>query len=500
MKKTKSNSKLEKALKDFIGKTDKAFTAENAAESIALSLKVDAGKIVPEIEKLLLVDNSLLDITKGEELRETYVTRTNFFDKAEFCISPAQDEIDNGILFPGHRFMPFLNPEIPPFEAILKPDELDMEFELKTVKDFTSEDLELYHSLMGIEMILQYYALNDKANAEVLKEKHSQKTKLNMKVFDMKEFYRKHSFKMGDSLILSVDSSDKGIFCFSFLPGSEKQEHLADIQSWVLCMEEALLGVFEVFGPDIDIQLQLEQALIADPSLMENVYISYGEFLKVSQKIWIKPVGTGKSVLWRKDENPIDSLPFKPEFSVSTGSVDSLDKILQDLGIGFQSYEIEAFMRDELYNGRKFVDGARKRCFAGRELAFRDEAQRVAFENFIDELWEEVIVDYNRSADEGNGKLRSRSLAILEDQIVFMRRLDSLKVNPDQLPKEEILSFSDISIVLGQLLNVLNNSGNQFEKEEIDRMLEMLDQTVETISNIKILMIKKVPGLGEGAG
>ena len=134
MKKTKSNDKIEKALKAFIGGADKAFNAEYAAEEIAKELKLDVGEIIPEIEGLLAEDNSLLDLTKEDELRETYILRRKFFDKAEFCISPTQDEIDRGILFPGHRFHPFLAQEILPFDVVLKPEKSGSEFKIKTVR------------------------------------------------------------------------------------------------------------------------------------------------------------------------------------------------------------------------------------------------------------------------------------------------------------------------------------------------------------------------------
>ncbi|HCE45753.1 MAG TPA: hypothetical protein DET40_19595 [Lentisphaeria bacterium] len=499
MKKTKSNTEIEKALRDFIAGAEKSFNAENAAEEIAEVLKLDTKELIPEVEKLLAADNSLLDITCEGELRENYISRRKFFDKAEFCISPTQAELDKGVLFPGHRFVPFLNPDIPPFDAVLKSDESGTGFEMKAFKDYSMDALEQYHSLLGVDLTLRYYVQNDKDNSESIGESRGKKAKLNMKVYDLKEFYKKHSFKMGDALIVSVEDSDKGVFRFSILPGSEKQSHLADIQNWVSRMEDALLAVFDVYGPAMDIKSQLEQAFILNPTLMENVFISYGEFLKISAKVGVKPMGKLNSILWHKEENPVDSVDVKSQISISAGSVDSLEKILQDLGVGLLVYEIEAFMRDELYNGRQSMDGVRKRCFAGRELVFKDEAQKIAFENFLDELWEEVLADYDKSADEENGRLRARALALIEDQMSFLRRLDALKVLQDQIPKEEMLTFSEISNVLGQLLNVLNNTGNNFKKEEIETMLVMLDETVDTISIIKASMTSKIPGLEQEA-
>ncbi|MFZ2657460.1 MAG: hypothetical protein WAX69_21170, partial [Victivallales bacterium] len=195
MKKTKSNAEIEKALKDFIAGADKNFNAENAAEEVAEILKLDGKEIIPEVEKFLASDNSLLDVTCEGELRESYIPRRKFFDKAEFCISPTQDEIDKGILFPGHRFVPFLNPDIPPFDAVLKSVESGAEFKLKTFKDYSKDALEPYHSLLGVDLTLRYFVLNDNDNSKAIGEDRSKKAKLKMKVFDLKEFYKKHSFK-----------------------------------------------------------------------------------------------------------------------------------------------------------------------------------------------------------------------------------------------------------------------------------------------------------------
>jgi hypothetical protein len=495
MKKTKSDSKIEKAVKAFVASADKTFTAENAAEEIAKGLKLDIVEIIHKIEDLLAGDDSLLDITKEDELRETYIPRRKFFYKAEFCISPTQEEIDKGILFPGHRFHPFLNPDILPFDAVLKPENSESALKMKTVKDFKIKDLVIYHSLLGTELMLSYLIMNDTSNVNAFDPGKENAVKLKMKVFDMKEFYKKHSFKLGDALLASVDDCDEGVFRFSVLPGSEKQSHFADIQVWVSKMENALMNVFDKFGPAIDIPSQLEQALITDPSMMEHVFVSYGEFLNITQKICIKPFGTKTSVLWRVNENPVDSLDMNPEFTVSTGSVESMEKILAEIGVSLRTHEIEAFMRDELHHGRKSLEAVSARCFSGRDLIFSDEAQEVAFDNFMDELWEEVTEDYNRFTDEVHGKIRSKALALVEEQMAFLRSIDRMRVMPDQLPREEMLAFSEISGILSQLLDILNNAKNNIGGDEAGGMMEMLDQTVQTVAAIKTSMKSKIPGL-----
>jgi uncharacterized protein with von Willebrand factor type A (vWA) domain len=191
----------------------------------------------------------------------------------------------------------------------------------------------------------------------------------------------------------------------------------------------------------------------------------------------------------------VDSLELKPEFGISTGSVESLEKILQEIGVSLRPHEIEAFMRDELFHGRKSLEAVNERCFSGRELVFSDDAQQVAFDNFMDELWEEVVEDYNRFTDEVHGKLRTKALTLVEDQMAFLRSLDRLRIMPDQLPREEMLSFSEISGVLSQLLDILNNAGNNIGSDEAGKMSDMLEETVQTISVIKASMKSKIPGM-----
>ena len=495
MKKIKSNAKIKKALKSFIDNAVKPFTAEHAADEIASSLNLDAKAIVPEIEELLAEDESLLETTAEGELREIYISRRKFYGNAEFCISPTQDEIDRGILFPGHRFCPFLNHELPPFKAVLKPEDSESELKLKVFKEFKIKDLELYHSLLGKELMISYFILNDKTNADAFDSKKENDTKLKMKVFDMKDFYRKHSFKLGDALLVGIENYDEGVFRFSILPGSEKQTHFTDIQVWIARMEDALMNVFDKFGPAIDIPSQLEQAMIDDPNLLESVFISFGEFIKITQKICVKPFGLRSTVLWRNEENPADSLGLNPEFTISTGSVESLEKILVETGAGLTPHVIEAFMRDELYHGRKSLEAVSERCFSGRELMFSDDAQHIAFDNFMDELWEEVIEDYDRPTDEVHGKLRAKGLSLLEEQMAFMLSLDKMKLEPEQIPKEEMLAFSDISDVLGQLLDILNNARNNIGSDEAGKMMEMLDETFQTVAVIKSSVKSKIPGL-----
>ncbi len=495
MKKIKSNARVKKSMKAFISGANSTFTAENAAEAIAEELKLDAKEIVPEIEKLLAGDDTLLETTAEGELREIYISRGKFYENAEFCISPTQDEIERGILFPGHRFCPFLNHEILPFKALLKPEDSESELKVKVFKDFKIKDLELYHSLLGKELMISYFILNDKTNADAFDSMKEHDAKLKMKVFDMKDFYRKHSFKLGDALLVGIENYDEGIFRFSILPGSEKQIHFTDIQIWVARLEDALMNVFDKFGPAIDIPSQLEQALIGDPNLLESVFISFGEFIKITRKICIKPFGLKETVLWRNEENPADSLGLNPEFTISTGSVESLEKILMDMKVALTPHDVEAFMRDELYHGRKSLEAVSERCFSERELVFRDEAQHVAFDNFMDELWEEVIEDYDRATDEVHGKLRAKALSLMEDQVAFMLSLDKMKLEPEQIPKEEMIAFSDISDVLSQLLDILNNAGNNIGADEAGKMMEMLDETFQTVAVIKSSVKSKIPGL-----
>ena len=100
--------------------TDQGIKVITVAEVMKFAGKVeDAGekeKLTAQIIRELEHHELLIPETPGE----SYVNAEKLFNGAEFMIVPDALEIDNNILIPVHRFVPFMDQELFPSEITLK--------------------------------------------------------------------------------------------------------------------------------------------------------------------------------------------------------------------------------------------------------------------------------------------------------------------------------------------------------------------------------------------
>lgn len=491
---------LKKAVDDFIAKSTGEFQQRDIIETLPQELKsCSARKLGDDIESIIEEDHSVLCLGFNEESFDNiYVSDRNFYRQARFCISPTQEEIEKKILFPGDRFYPFLNQSLTPLDISLIPEDFDARIKTKTTVS-NLEDLRIYHSIMNCGDFLGFIEINDKKNLDkTAPKKKDSNPSFIMKVFDFSGYFEKFEFQKGDSLLVKVKDWEKGSFSFSFLPGDEKQTHFTEIKDWCDSMDDALERVFEDTGHHSNAVEQLEQAFLISPELMKNPYVSIAEFLRISQRTELIDFHRIKSLLWRKGSNPVEDCDFPevPDISLSAGTIDSLDAILQACGMPLKEHEIEAFMRDELFREGNSIGNVLERCMRGREgNIFHDDAQQAAFMNFMEEMWEDVSERYNKTKDAKRGNLRIEVLKIFERQNEFIRMLENARVKPEELPKENVLEFSRLAELLSQTLELLNS-----DRKDAEPSLKSFEENLEkTKSTNELLMreIKEAVGKGE---
>ena len=495
---------LKKAVDDFIAKSTGEFQQRDIIETLPQELKSgSAHRLGDDIEDIIEEDSSVLCLGFNQESFDNiYVVGKNFYREAQFCISPTQEEIEKEIIFPGDRFYPFLNQSLTPLDISLAPEDFDGK--IKSRKTVSSlKDLRTYHSMIDHGFFLDFIGINDKKNLENQEPQPDEKynPSVTMKVFDFSGYFKKFEFEKGDSILLKVKDWEKGFFSFSFLPGDEKQRHFAEIKDWCDRMDDALERVFEDSGHHGNAVEQMEQAFLIDPGLMKTPYVSISEFLRFSQKTELLDFHNVKSLLWRKGANPVEdcNLPESPNISLSAGTIDSLDAILQDCSIALQEHEIEAFMRDELFRDGNSVGNVLKRCLGEREgNIFYDEAQHAAFINFIEEMWEDVSERYDKTRDAKKGNLRFKVLKVFDSQNEFIRMLENERVKPEDLPKENVLEFSRLAELLSQTLRLLNSDGKDVESSL--RNFEKGFEATESINESLMKKIKDTLGIMEEKG
>ena len=176
-------------------------TAAPAVEAEAL----EAQKA--QITRELNYHDALLPVIPGEK----YQLAADLFTNAEFLIVPDGFEIENNILIPGHRFVPFMDQELFPSEISLKEAGARKR---QSVKEFSgvAENIIKYHLLMGAETLFDFFAAEAEENMD--NARSSANPTLKLTVLDMQKFYAETNFTEGDALLVKVVDYHKGEFEF----------------------------------------------------------------------------------------------------------------------------------------------------------------------------------------------------------------------------------------------------------------------------------------------
>ncbi len=477
---------LERAVEKFALGAGRPFTLEEATGEARRRSRTGGRMLSSRVEEILW--EQCLSFYDPERL--LYVPRRLFFQNARFRVRPTPFEVSAGILVPGDRLVPFVDSALPPMHCTFKtaagaaiP---------KTRIDLRADKAATFAPLLGPVGAIRYQAEDNPENARRLMVESSEFPLVTLTVVDLKEFYAESGFRDGDTLVLTVLDWAKGVLS---LERSTAKETAAARKSrgraWLRKMESALETVFDEFGSQTFADEQLAQAFFAaGSSLTEDPVLSIADFLDRSKLV--EPVIVGVDlILWWVGESPAEDLfpdgifsemmgeDLFPDgiFSEMMGADDSLDAILQDVGLSLNAVEIEAYMRDELHRGGDSLSAVKKRFLAGRaNLEFYNSRQRKTFDRLLKERWKAVRETYNRFADGKAGPWRAQALDLLDQSVAWMRRLDADGVELSALPFDAMLQLSEGSAILTRFLDLLNDADeeNLPGDEEAAKILEGL--------------------------
>ena len=421
----------------------------------------------------------------GEEEKETvedvmYILRHNFFQDKSFRISPTEHELSLGVLFAGHRFIPFCNPDMKPTDCVLRLN--GKEVPKKNIRTPLSQ-IDIYHTLLGIDALDSIFNIETGLpNPKELED--GEDVEVTITVFDMAEVYSSNAMKSGDRITATVCDWNQGIYDLCVTPASEMDREFSLIRKWCQAMDDALDFVFDQYGVAAGAADQLARAFfMGDPCLMELPGMHIGGYLGSSKQVCIQKNGAD-TVLWYADQNVardfqdyIDEEAFMP--TTVPGEEESLDEIFKCIGLDLTEGLFEAYMRDELHSGKGSIDGVMERIFQDRELMFYSEEQEDIFQELTAELWEEV----KGSAGDESAEIaeyRSRCLAINSRITAFIRSLDRRGLVPDDLPMEQMMSLGQFSGVLAGLIEQLNQPEDEDDSFASDFIqLEQVEQTAQ---------------------
>ena len=461
-------------LYDFIiANVSNEFTLSDVEKSLS-SKTIIAKRILEDyLEESPYLFSSISKRTK----EKVYISRSNIFNKAEFKIKPTELEINKGILFSGHRFIPFYSQELFPTESFEIKSKSATIIKTKDIK-FKLADLYIYYSMLGAEGIIDDLTADHTANIEII---GNPTQNVNISVFDFSEFYKKNSFTFGMSLKFTVQEWIDGKFSVKIDEDaiSEDEKH-----EWYESLEEGLFKVFDESSPSTEIPEQLALAYYnSDPSILKSPPCSIDKFIKTNEKIKVK-FFENNTILGYSDDQQTSSESDNDIVSISQGSIESMDAILEEMGLLISSVEIEAFIRDSLLSDNKNQASILHKILPESMVSFKDKAQETAFLNHLEELWEDIAADYNHEIDSKISPFRKEILDSLE--LLYNWYNDS----KDQIMKKSTSIESEISTLHGnihrirEITDMLNHNQNNIDADDSEQFNDMIFNNLKNLSDL----------------
>ncbi|MCQ2379856.1 MAG: hypothetical protein MJ025_02900 [Victivallaceae bacterium] len=378
------------------------------------------------------------------------VRRSKFFTGRKFVIVPDNRELELGVLFPGHRFVPYVNPELMASCLALTERSTGRHVGTKTLVD-TAGSLFRYHLLLGRSEVVEYFAADDPANVE-LRHGIGEKSQVTVRVYDMSAFYAKTKFMLGDALLCETTDYNGGEVVFERLKASKRSDIPDDIRRCDAAMDEIWLR----YRDSIDIQEQLARLSFLRTEVEIGSACSYDEFIQISARYclsdesddghaFISPINPGSV---EPPEPGEEGTPIgTPEELLNiTGGVNDPEEILNSTGPVYSWSEICAFMMEGLHDGIVFEE-VFDRMMDGVE--FQNDAQRVILCNHLMELSETLAESYHRASDKF-WKERSSLIALVERR----RKLVDDMAGRNMDPSEAAKLLADVS-AMGQEVDEL---------------------------------------------
>lgn len=398
--------------------------------------------------------------------------RSSVFRGREFLITPEQWEIDAGILVPGHRFVPYLDPEVFPSEVVLRTGRR----RIRTREDkFPVARIIGCFMLLGSEQMLDVLLAESPDNA-FLRSGATGDREVGLTVFDLADFYREHDFEEGDALKCEVVDYLSGEVKFSFVSGSERAA--SDKRKFISSLDAVCEAAIREAGDYLDIPEIFAKSFFLGGDALKTPAASLDEFIRESLKIVLGSDADGHSglrVAGGAETDDDDEPPPLPEgLSISSGEIGTLPAMLKATGSAVTPEELDGFILDACATREMDFSSVFARAFR-HAPEFVDAAQEAAFMNEVEDRFEELTRHYDRVDDELKAPLRSNVMEAVEERLEFFSEAAALEHGAETLTPEKLRRLAAVASRIDELLKLLDREDFMPDAHEVGHLEAQLE-------------------------
>ena len=397
--------------------------------------------------------------------------REAVFRGRSFLITPEAWEIAEGVLVPGHRFVPYVDPEVFPSEVVLRTGRRKVR---TSACSFAAARIVGCFALLGSEQMLDVLMAESPKNV-FLRSGVRGDSEVELTVFDLADFYREHEFEEGDALKCEVVDHRRGEVKFTFLSGSERSAALK--RKFIASFDAACESVLRGAGDYLEIPEVLARSFFLGGNALDVPGASLDEFIRESLKIVLGSDAEGHSELRvTGDADDDDEETVLPEgLSISSGEIGTLPAMLKTTCSAVTPEELDGFILDACAPREMDFPSVFARAFRAREPEFSDDAQEAVFMNAVEDRFEELTRYYDRVDDELKAPLRSDVMEAVEERLTFFSDAAALEHGAETLDPEKLRRLAAVAARMGEFLKLLNREDFMPDAHEIEHLEAQLE-------------------------
>ncbi|MDR1230287.1 MAG: plasmid pRiA4b ORF-3 family protein [Spirochaetaceae bacterium] len=465
----------EEALYEFLENVREPFTLKDITQAVRSAERSGGARLTAQIAHILVNRRLVFECEKN-----SFLSRRGLFEKAQFVIQPSNSELINGVLIPGHRCIPFANPQLLPhqyrfyFQGRLCPVD---------TSEGAPEDFYPYYSLFGEEYAPHYIAGDNRDNETAFSfDPNEEPTEVSISSFDMRGIFREIGFVPGDRFIVTCLDWKAGTFNLDYVKGGAWDE--AEMQAWATVAEKGFFESFEKLGPGHSCEEQLAWAYFYGGERMRKTpAYSLEDFLfKKTEKIDTVPFGI-ESRFWRtgKDIPDFDGLNGVMTQSDQT----QIEIYLAGNGIPVSEFVIQSFVRDGLFRNEQKINHIIERIMPPSVRVDRWTFDAVC--RYVYDIMAEFSATYSLFKDKTLGPVRQRVGELHTAVIDLAARLSKGMIDKTWFPMHTFVILSQIQ---NHSAAVLEDLDVEEDLPELDlAMMEAsLDSMIDTYEEVRALV------------
>ncbi|MDR2093984.1 MAG: plasmid pRiA4b ORF-3 family protein [Treponema sp.] len=468
----------EKALYEFLDTVPGPFTLDDVVGFIRKKDPKRLAKLASEAAFFINIRNIAFKLGT-----KRWISRRGYFEGSFFVITPTRQELQNGILIPGHRCVPFANPALLPHEYQFFWQNSKIPF---TTSEGSPEDFYPYYSILGEEYAPQYVARDNPENESAYNDDpYAEPAEVSIQTVDMRNIYRKTSFIPGDRFVVQTKDWKDGVFYIEKVGKDEWPQ--AELDEWFQAAEEGFKNSFTLLGPGASTDEQIAFAYWYGGERMRNVpaYSLEDFFYEKTDRIETTAYGI-ESRFWFSGKDIPDCKGLM--LNQMHPDMTAVENILYKNSIPISEYAVQAYVLDAFYrkdtNAKSLIKRIVPPCVEMEKYEYNYLA------GYISRLLVECKEIYNVFQDRTFGPIRQRIGELHTAVIELAVRLQKSNIDPAWLPKHTFIILSQIQEHTSGLLEDLDtvNVDEAPSEDELDTIDNSLDSMIETYEDIKELV------------